>query len=203
MGLEKRNNLSTTRALLSFICRREHVCYFVPVIVQEYQHEFSAAQWARLSCRLGIGQELSPLLFLLSVFLVVKQLPVIGSGEARGHRFFTPGLRCSPPTKAVKQFLHGCSFPGLSGTTLLTRGSWRHDCEPDAAENLEEYTEVHDRGNEQSRVISTRTAQGIARAALGYELRFKITNELMESYLTPTYLRLRQRPPDLWLYRVR
>ncbi len=33
----------------------------------------------------------------------------------------------------------------------------------------------------------------IARAALGYDLRFKITNELMETYLTPTYLELRQR----------
>ena len=37
----------------------------------------------------------------------------------------------------------------------------------------------------------------IVRAALGYDLRFKITNELMETYLTPTYLDLRQRHPEL------
>jgi hypothetical protein len=37
----------------------------------------------------------------------------------------------------------------------------------------------------------------IARAALAYDLRFKITSELMETYLTPTYFELRQRHPEL------
>jgi hypothetical protein len=37
----------------------------------------------------------------------------------------------------------------------------------------------------------------IAKVALGYDLRFKITNELMESYLTPTYFELRGRHPEL------
>jgi len=69
MGLEKPSYLSTTSALLGFVCRREDVRYFVPVIVQNYQHEFSAAQGARLSCRLGIGRGRDPLLFLPSVFL--------------------------------------------------------------------------------------------------------------------------------------
>ena len=83
-GLEKPNYLSETSALLSFVCRGEHVCDFVSVIVQDYQHEFSAAQWARLSCWLGIGQELDPLLFLPSVFLAVKPVPVIGPGGCAG-----------------------------------------------------------------------------------------------------------------------
>jgi hypothetical protein len=37
----------------------------------------------------------------------------------------------------------------------------------------------------------------IAKVALGYDLRFKITNELMENYLTPTYFDLRKRFPEL------
>jgi len=37
----------------------------------------------------------------------------------------------------------------------------------------------------------------IATVALAYDLRFKITNELMETYLSPTYFDLRQRHPEL------
>ena len=37
----------------------------------------------------------------------------------------------------------------------------------------------------------------ITKVALGYDLRFKITNDLMESYLTPTYFGLRKRFPEL------
>jgi hypothetical protein len=40
----------------------------------------------------------------------------------------------------------------------------------------------------------------IAKVALGYDLKFKITNELMESYLTPTYFNSESGIPncDLW-----
>jgi len=37
----------------------------------------------------------------------------------------------------------------------------------------------------------------IEKVALGYDLRFKITNELMESYLTPSYFDLRRQYPGL------
>ena len=46
-------------------------------------------------------------------------------------------------------------------------------------------------------MMETALRSEIAKVALGYDLRFKITNELMESYLTPTYFNLRKRFPEL------
>ncbi|HXJ89172.1 MAG TPA: hypothetical protein VMS18_20310 [Candidatus Binatia bacterium] len=43
--------------------------------------------------------------------------------------------------------------------------------------------------------METARRSEITKAVLGYDLRFKITNELMESYLTPTYFDLRRRFP--------
>jgi hypothetical protein len=37
----------------------------------------------------------------------------------------------------------------------------------------------------------------VAKVALGYDLRYKITNDLMEEYLSPAYLELRRKHPDL------
>ena len=37
----------------------------------------------------------------------------------------------------------------------------------------------------------------IRTVALGYDLRYKITNDLMEEYLRPAYLELRRKHPDL------